>query len=175
MAPTCVVYIAATLDGFIARSDGKIDWLSTVERPGEDYGFAAFFATVDTLVMGRKTYDAVAAFPDWPFAGKRVVVMTHSPPTAKHGERFFAGDVRALYEELVRDGAERVYVDGGMALSQFVAAGLVSEVTVSVIPLLLGEGTRLTQPLGRDVKLALASTKAFESGLVQLRYLVVDR
>lgn len=171
--PQCSVYIAASLDGFIARVNGAIDWLSVVERPGEDYGFKAFFDTVDTLVMGRKTYETALGFEQWHYEGKRVVVLTHGARSARHGEEFYAGDLGSLLDRLGNDGAKRIYVDGGAVIAQFLTAQLVSDVTVSIIPVLLGEGTPLTPKLGADVRLELASHRAFESGLVQLNYRVI--
>lgn len=167
--PRCSVFIAASLDGFIARADGGIDWLSIVERAGEDYGFKAFFDTVSTLVVGRKTHEVALGFDTWPYAGKRVVVLTRSSFTARHGEEFFAGEVSELVAKL--DG--RIYVDGGDVIAQFLAANLIDDVTVSVIPIMLGGGAPLSPSIGRDVRLALKSHRAFESGLVQLTYSVI--
>jgi dihydrofolate reductase len=158
------------LDGFIARTDGAIDWLSIVERPGEDYGFKAFFDSIDTLVVGRKTYETALGFDTWHYAGKRVVVLTHQTFTAKHGEEFHAGELAPLIDRLGAEGAKHVYVDGGNAIAQFLAAGLIDDVTVSVIPILLGEGAPLAPKIGKDVRLSLIEHRAFESGLVQLRY-----
>lgn len=168
----CSVFIATSVDGFIARTDGGLDWLSVVERPGverpgEDYGFAAFFATVDVLVMGRKTYDAALGFDPWPYAGKRCVVMTHGQPASKHGEELFAGSPTELVERLSREGVRRAYVDGGVVIQQFLAAGLITDLTISTIPILLGRGVPLFGDLARDVRLELVRSRGFESGLVQ--------
>jgi len=171
----CSVYIAVSLDGFIARSDGTIDWLGLVERAGEDYGYQHFHNSIDTVVIGRKTYDQVLGFDSWPYAGKRCVVMTHARPVSLHGEEFFDGSAEELVGSLREGGARRAYVDGGMVIQQFVAAGLLSDMTISVIPVLLGEGIRLFGKTGRDVPLTLVRSKAFESGLVQLEYRVVNR
>jgi dihydrofolate reductase len=171
--PRCSVFIATSLDGFIARPDGAIDWLSIVEQPGEDYGYAAFFETVDALVIGRKTYETVLRFETWPYAGKRCVVLTHDPPTSRHGEEFFDGVPGDLIERLSRDGVKRVYVDGGNVIQQFLAAGLVDDITLSVVPVLLGEGIRLFGPTSKDVRLDLVRSRSFASGLVQNEYRVV--
>jgi dihydrofolate reductase len=170
--PRCSVYIATSLDGFIARSNGGIDWLSIVERPGEDYGFKDFFDSVDTMVMGRKTYETALGFDAWHYAGKRVVVLTHSPQAPRHGEEFFSGDLTELVERLGAERSERVYVDGGAVIAQFLGAQLIDDVTLSVIPILLGEGVPLAPRVGHDVRLQLAEHRAFESGLVQLTYRV---
>ncbi|MBK6690799.1 MAG: dihydrofolate reductase [Myxococcales bacterium] len=171
--PQCSVFIAASLDGFIARPSGAIDWLSIVERPGKAYGWKAFFDSVDTLLMGRKTYETALGFDAWPYAGKRCVVLTHEAPRSRHGEAFYRGDFTELVERLGAEGARRVYVDGGTVIAQLLGAQLIDDVTVSVIPVLLGEGAPLAPAIGRDVRLALTGHRAFESGLVQLRYRVM--
>lgn len=172
-APRCSVYIATSLDGFIARADGGIDWLSRVERAGEDYGFKAFFDSVDTLVMGRKTYDTALGFDAWPYAGKRCVVVTSDRSReSRHGEEFFSGELATLFDRFGAEGVKHVYVDGGAVIAQALKAGLVDDVTLSIIPILLGEGTALAPKIGHDVPLQLVEHRAFESGLVQLKYRV---
>jgi dihydrofolate reductase len=170
--PRCSVFIATSLDGFIARPNGGIDWLAIVERPGEDYGFKSFFDSIDTLVMGRKTYETALSFDTWPYAGKRCVVLTHATPTSRHGEQFYAGDLAALVDRLGAEGSKRVYVDGGAVIAQFLASKLIDDVTVSLIPILLGDGAPLAPKIGADVRLELVEHRAFESGLVQLTYRV---
>ncbi len=159
-----------SLDGFIARSDGQLDWLGSVERAGEDYGYQKFFDTVDTLIVGRKTYDTALGFGAWPYAGKRCIVMTHRGCDSQHGEEFFAGSPGELVMRLSNSSAVHAYVDGGMIIQQFLTAGLIEQLTLSVLPILLGDGVPLFGPTGRDIPLRLARTKAFESGLVQLEY-----
>src|SRR5690348_15299255 len=119
----CSVYIAASLDGFVARSDGGIDWLAQVERAGEDYGYAAFMSRIDTMIVGRATYDLVLGFGAWPYTGKRVVVFSHRPAEARHGEELYAGEARALVERLASEGLQHAYVDGPNVIQQFLAAG----------------------------------------------------
>ncbi len=170
MRPQCSVFIAASLDGFIARRDGNIDWLSIVERPNEDYGFKRFFDTVDALVIGRKTWETAKGFEPWPYAGKRVVVLTHRELEAKHDEERYEGKPEPLVEKLGAEGVKRVYVDGGNVIRQFLAANLISDLTLSIIPILLSEGEPLFGKLGHDVPLKLRDAQKFESGLVQLHY-----
>jgi dihydrofolate reductase len=171
--PQCAVFIAASLDGFIARADGGLDWLSIVERAGEDYGYRAFFDGVDALVMGRRTYDTVVGFDDWPYAGKRCIVLAHAPPPPRYDEEFASGAPGALLDRLGAEGIRRIYVDGGAVIRQFLAADLIDELTLSVIPVLLGDGIRL---FGADAAgspkrgLRLLGARPFDSGLVQLRY-----
>ena len=136
-AVQCSVYIAMSLDGFIARSDGRIDWLSLVERSGEDYGYQRFHESIDTFIVGRKTYETALAFDSWPYAGKRCVVMTHKVLEPKYGEEFYDGPPAALVARLAAAQAKRAYVDGGAVIQQFLAAGLISDMTVSIIPIFL--------------------------------------
>ena len=166
----CSVYIATSLDGFIARADGSIDWLSKVQVAGEDYGYATFMSSVDVLVMGRNTYDLARTFDAWPYVGKRVVVLTHRPATSAHGEEFFAGTPGELTARLVADSCKHAYVDGGATIQQFLAAGAITDLTLSLIPVLLGEGIRLFGETGRDIPLTLRDTKSWKSGLVQVQY-----
>jgi dihydrofolate reductase len=168
--PRCSAFLAASLDGFIARPDGGLDWLGSFEASGEDYGFAEFFSSVDTLVVGRATYDVVLGFAGWPYAGKRVVVLTHRPPAPRHGETFAAGTPEGIVASLGAAGARRAYVDGGATVSAFLRAGLLDDLTLSVIPVVLGDGIRLFQPPLPERTLALRDVRAFPSGLVRLRY-----
>ncbi|HSN13112.1 MAG TPA: dihydrofolate reductase family protein [Anaeromyxobacteraceae bacterium] len=168
--PHCAVFIATSLDGFIALPDGSIKWLDAVQLDGEDYGFGAFFASIDTLLMGRLTWETVLRFDEWPYGGKRVVVLTHRPAEARHGESFRAGEPTAVLAALAAEGARRVYVDGGAVISQFLREGLVDELTLSVVPMLLGEGIRLFQGGQPRRPLRLTASRAYPSGLVQLRY-----
>ncbi len=171
--PIGSVFLAVSVDGYIARPDGRTDWLSSVERPGEDYGYRRFFDSVDAMVMGRKTYDAALGFGEWPYGDKRCVVLTHRPPAKpRRGETFYAGHPAALMERLATEGVRRVYVDGGAVVSEFLRLGLVDDLTLSVIPVVLGEGVALFNPPAPERALALESCESFPSGLVQLRYRV---
>lgn len=164
----CSVYIAASVDGYIARLDGGIDWLDRVQLPGEDYGFQAFYDTVDTLVMGRGTYDKALTFDAWPYPGKRVVVMTHRPAVARFGEIFVSGSPTEVLAQI--GGGTRAYIDGGVVIRQFLAADLIDDLTISVIPIVLGAGIRLFPGGEGEHALALESARSWSSGLVQLRY-----
>jgi dihydrofolate reductase len=171
--PRCSVFIATSLDGFIARPDGTFDFLSIVEQPDEDYGFAEFFATVDALVIGRNTYETALGFPEWPYAGKRCIVLTHRETPSLHGEQFFAGAASGLVEQLALVGVQRVYVDGGAVIRDFLAAGLIDDLTLSIVPVLLGKGIPLFGAEVPELRLQLESSQQYPSGLVQLHYLRV--
>jgi dihydrofolate reductase len=172
--PRCSVFIATSLDGFIARRDGAIDWLSIVEAAGEDYGYAKFFGDVDALILGRGTYDTALTFPAWPYGDKRCVVLTHGSRESRHGERFHAGAPGPLLAELHAAGVRRIYVDGGAVIRQFLREGLLDDLTLSIVPVLLGDGIPLFDASVPTQRLRLASSASFPSGLVQLRYDVAD-
>jgi dihydrofolate reductase len=169
--PRFSVFIAMSVDGLIARRDGSLDWLDTMQRPDEDYGYKAFVDAVDTIVMGRRTYETALRL-GWPHAGKRCVVLTHGPLVPRHGERAFAGDPESLARDLEDEGARRVYVDGGAVVRAFLDAGLIDDLTLSVIPVVLGSGIALFGDGLRERRLVLEGSTSFPSGLVQLRYRV---
>ncbi len=142
MAMTCAVFIATSLDGFIARSNGALDWLPGSDgeaAPGdEDYGFQDFFASIDTLVIGRNTYALAAAFKEWPYRGKQVLVLSHrfpnAPITLAEGVEGTSLAPDPLLRRLAAAGATRVYVDGGITIQGFLQANLIQEMTITRIP-----------------------------------------
>lgn len=168
------VFIAASLDGFIAGPGDDLSWLP--QASGEDYGFDAYMAATAALLMGRSTYDVVAGFEEWPYGDTPVFVATTRPlepvtPTV----RTVSGEPGALLAALDAAGiAGGVYVDGGTLIRQFLDAGLIDEATVTVIPVILGAGTPLFAGAGQRHALELVSAAPFPSGLVQLRYRVVS-
>lgn len=172
------VFIATSLDGFIAGPDGAIDWLPAPESdPGETYGYDAFMASVDGLVMGRNTFEKALTFGAWPYS-KPVIVMSRTLDPASLPEGL-AGKVEvsalspdALMDALARRGWRRVYVDGGRVIQSFLRAGLITDMTVTRVPVLLGAGLPLFGPLDGDIKLRHAETRAYPSGLVQSRYVI---
>jgi dihydrofolate reductase len=173
--PTGHVFIATSLDGFIARPDGSLDWLIRPEHEGEDHGYDAFMAGIDAIVMGRGTWAAVQGFDPWPY-DKPVLVLSRTlaatpVPDALRGKVTFADLApQAAMEHLGSQGAARVYVDGGQIVQAFLRAGLVTDMVLSRIPVLLGAGRSLFGTLDRDIALEHQGTTAFPSGLVQSRY-----
>ncbi|HEY5944950.1 MAG TPA: dihydrofolate reductase family protein [Kofleriaceae bacterium] len=170
MPPRFSVFIAASLDGYIARANGAIDFLEIVHPVDESHGYAAFFASVDTIVVGRNTYDTVLGFDDWPYTGKRVIVLTRRPVELRHGAEAFTGPVTELVPRLA--GATRVYVDGADVIRQFLAADLIDDVVLSIIPIVLGGGIRLFPGGEGEHRVDLESQQSWPSGMVQVRYRV---
>lgn len=180
MTIKCSVFIATSLDGFIARKNGDLDWLpgSDGETGGEDYGFKGFFMSIDTLVMGRNTYELALTFKEWPYHGKHVVVLSSSfPRTPKYladGVEGSSASPEELMYRLALSGSAHVYVDGGKAIQSFLRANLIQEMTITRIPVLIGEGISLFGSLASDIKLQHLSTRTFENGFVQSKYKVTN-
>jgi dihydrofolate reductase len=173
---TIVHYVAASADGFIATRDGAVDWLAPFEAADEDYGYAAFYASVDALLLGRRTYEQCLTFGAWPYQGKPSWVFASEPladPPA--GVVRAEGSPRDVYEALAAQGFRRVWLVGGSQLAAaFRAARLVSEYVVSVVPVLLGAGVPLFASPGPREPLRLRETTAYPNGVVQLRWAPVE-
>ncbi len=171
MTPQCSVYIATSLDGFIAEEGGGLGFLSVAESETMDYGYNEFIATVDVIVMGRGTYEAALAFPVWPYEGVRVIVLTSGRGwQSRHHEEFSSEEPAALAERLGAQGTRRIYVDGGATIRSFLAAGLITDLTISIVPVILGRGIPLFGLGIPSMSLTLTGAESYETGLVQLRY-----
>ncbi|ACT94187.1 dihydrofolate reductase family protein [Dyadobacter fermentans] len=166
------VYIAASLDGYIAKHDDDLTFLSLVEQPGEDYGYAEFIDTIDTVIIGRKTYDKVQAMGiEYLRADKEYHILTRTPRAQEGNVRFHTGDLKTLIEGLKQKGGKHIFVDGGAeVVNQLIRMDLIDEYIVSLIPILLGDGIRLFHDGRPEQNLAFVSSKSFEKGLVQLHY-----
>lgn len=175
--PETLVYIAATVDGYIARDDDRLDWLEH-DTGGEDYGWQAFLESLDTLVLGRRTYERVLSFGvEWPYKGLRTVVLSRTLSTADipqalvdEGVEVSSSPPAELLQELGRRGLKRVWIDGGRTVQACLAAGLVDVLTVTRIPILIGSGLPLFGALPGDVQLRHLETTSFGSGVVQSSY-----
>jgi dihydrofolate reductase len=163
------VFIATSLDGFIARSDGRLDWLP--EGGGEPHGYTEFMASVDALVIGRKTFETVLSFPEWPYGAKPVVVLSSSPATleAPPGAMcsFMAATPAEVIDHLAVRGMGHLYIDGGVTIQRFLTAGLIQRLIITRVPVVLGTGIPLFGPVAHDLRFAHVSTRAYPSGLVQ--------
>lgn len=170
------VYIATSLDGFIARENGDLDWLSgaDIEGSGEDYGFHEFMDSVDILVMGRKTFEKVVSSDEWLYGNKQVIVLSSRPVQIPSD---LAGTVESqsctpteLVKQLSERGARHLYIDGGKTIQGFLNAGLIQQIIITRIPVLIGEGIPLFGPVFKDIKLQHIETSSFANGFVQSRY-----
>ncbi|CZR02526.1 dihydrofolate reductase family protein [Trichococcus ilyis] len=166
------VYIAVSLDGYIAHSDGNLDWLESVARPDEDYGYAAFIKTIDTVIMGRKTYEKVLSFGGgFPHAERDCYVLTRTERAPDGQVHFYSGPIEGLLDQIRRKPGKDIFIDGGSeAIDLFRKKGLIDSYTVSLIPILLGEGISLFKESQKELPLKLVDAATFDSGLVQLTY-----
>ena len=167
-----VYYVAASLDGFIATLDGGVDWLPRLEPDGEDFGYRAFFDSVDGLVMGRTTYDKTRRHAAWPYPHKPCWVFTHRPLEGEPPEVIQTSlPPASLVVEMDRYKLKRVFlVGGGRLASQFQREGLISEYNIGLVPVILGSGVPLFDGPGEFEKLKLVDTRSFATGEVLMRY-----
>ena len=169
---TVSVFVGASVDGFIARADGALDWLP--EGGGEPHGYNEFFASVDVLVIGRNTFEKVLTFEAWPYGGKRVVVLSSRPVDLSAAGRAvveqMSGPPAEIVSQLAASGAHHVYVDGGITIQEFLRAGLIQRLIITRVPVLIGDGIPLFGALPRDVRLRHVATRHYPSGLVQSEY-----
>lgn len=172
MARKVILYIAASLDGYIATRDEDLGFLSLVEQPGEDYGYNAFIQTVDVVILGRRTYDKVLSFGiDFPHADKECYILTRTPREQEGNIRFYNGDLKTLVASLKAKEGKNIFVDGGAdVVNTMMKEDLIDEYVVSIIPIFLGDGIRLFQNGRPEHNIELAGSKSFEKGLVQLHY-----
>ena len=173
----CHAFIATSLDGFIARPDGGIDWLEPFNAGDEDHGYDAFIAKMDGIIMGRGTFETVLGFKQWPYA-LPVIVLSQSltmddvPADLADCVAISAMTPAEILPALDAEGWARVYVDGGLLLQSFLRDGLLDEITLNRVPLLLGQGRPLFGALAGEVSLTHHATRSFRSGLVSSAYSV---
>jgi dihydrofolate reductase len=161
-----------SIDGYIAKKDGNLDWLQYGHTGDEDYGFKKFINSIDALILGRNTYKVVSGFNEWPYKGKRVIVLSNTLTDVRKEAELFRGQLMDLTSMLYSEDIKHVWVDGGITVSKFLEDGLVDDMTISIIPMVLGSGIPLFSIMNREHKCRLLSTQSYPSGLVQLKYAV---
>ena len=181
----CSVYIATSVDGYIATHDGGVEWLENAgnaetgdREPVGDAGFAAYMASVDCMIMGRKCMEMIASFEltpeQWPYGDIPVFVLSNtvkSPPESLENRvKMYSGDLAALTEQLASDGYTHAYIDGGTTITSFIHLGLLDEICVTQIPILLGGGLPLFGSIERKIKLKNAETTVFSNDFIQWKY-----
>ena len=168
------VFIGTSVDGFIARPNGALYWLP--EGGGEPHGYDEFIASVDAIVIGRKTFETVLSFDAWPYGDKRVVVLSSRPVdfSKVHGGMVeqMGGPPAEIAAQLAASGARHLYIDGGITIQGFLRAGLIRRLIITRVPVLIGEGIPLFGTLPHDIRLRHVATRHYPSGLVQSEYLV---
>ena len=177
------VYIATSLDGFIAREDGSLDWLPGSDGEpvddgnNEDYGYHTFMETVDVLIMGRNTYEMVLGFGPWAYGEKKVIVLSKSlkelPSELPDVVELTSCSPDEIVKRLEASGYKHAYIDGGLTIQSFLKADLIDEITITRIPVVIGRGIPLFGPLAKDYWLKHIETKSFDNGFVQSRYEIV--
>ena len=174
------VFVGTSVDGFIARQNGAFDFLPA--DGGEPHGYEEFFASVDALVIGRKTYETVLAMSEaWYYRDKRVVVLSSRPldlsPALRRGGRVeqMSGPPQEIVAQLAAGGAQHLYVDGGFTIQEFLRAGLIDRLVITRVPVLIGTGISLFGAVPHDIPLEHVVTRQYKTGLVQSEYRVVNR
>lgn len=167
-----VLYIAQSLDGYIATESGGLEWLDLVAAEGEDYGYNEFVATVDTVIIGRKTYDKVMSFGiEFPHKGRSTHVVSRTLSGTTEDVSFYNGDISKLITEIRQSPGKHIYVDGGSELVlEMLKNDLVDRFIISIIPVMLGNGIRLFQSGFSQLNISLVDCVKYPSGLVQLHY-----
>jgi dihydrofolate reductase len=172
---TASVFIGVSVDGFIARLNGELDFLP--EGGGEPHGYSEFMAGIDTLVIGRGTFETVLEYPEWPYGDKRVLVLSSKPLdfSKVRGGRVeqMSGDPGDIAAKLASTGTKSVYVDGGVTIQRFLRAGLIQRLIITRVPVLIGQGIPLFGSLPRDIRLKHVTTQAYGCGLVKSEYEVL--
>lgn len=169
------VFIGTSLDGFIARKNKAFDFLP--EGGGEPHGYNEFIATVDTIVIGRNTFETVLGLGPWAYGRKRVVVLSSRPldlSVVKGGSlEQMSGSPAQIVSQLAASGAKHLYVDGGITIQRFLRAGLIQRLIITRVPVLIGDGIPLFGRLEKDIKLRHVGTKQYASGLVTSEYQIL--
>lgn len=172
MSRKVILYIATSLDGYIAKPGENLDFLRMVEQEGQDYGYGAFIETVDTVILGRKTYDWVMTqVPAFPHADKDAYIITRTARPSEGKTHFYTGALPALIGRLKSEPGQNIFIDGGAeVVHALLQDDLIDEFIISVIPVLVGDGTMLFKSGRPEVPLTLVSVQSFAKGLVQLHY-----
>jgi dihydrofolate reductase len=172
-----VLYISMSLDGYIATKDNSLEFLSIVEQEGEDYGYIDFVKSVDTVIIGRKTYEKVIAMGyEYPHTDKGVYIITRTERPSIGNFKFYTGELHQLINRLKNQSGKNIYCDGGAEIAnELIKINSVDEYIISVIPILLGDGIKLFKDGRPEQKLELVSAKQFDKGLTQLHYKRADK
>jgi dihydrofolate reductase len=172
---TASVFIGTSVDGFIARPNGALDFLP--EGGGEPHGYNEFIPSVDAIVLGRKTFETVLTFPTWPYGDKHVVVLSSRPvdlSVVRGGvAEQMAGPPADIVSQLAARGVHHLYIDGGITIQRFLRAGVIQRLIITRVPVLIGDGIPLFGSLPHDIRLRHVATRHYPSGLVQSEYQVV--
>jgi len=167
-----VVFIAMSLDGYISKLDGDISFLSAIEQDGEDYGYSEFIKSVDTVIMGRKTFDlGFETGFDSPHPDKEVYILSGSERAENGLAKYFKGSLKGLVTDLKGSPGKNIYCDGGAeVINALLSENLIDELLISIVPVMLGDGISLFKSGRPDSEMELINTMHYNNGLVQLHY-----
>jgi dihydrofolate reductase len=170
------VFCGVSVDGFLARPDHSLDFLETGEQ--EPHGFEEFYNSVDVVVIGRKTFDVVLTFGEWPYGKKQVVVLSSNPlnfSSIKNGVvEQMSGEPSEVVTQLKARGFKHAYIDGGITIQRFLTSGLIDRMVITRVPVLIGSGIPLFGSIPHDITLRHVATRTFKGGLVQSEYELDD-
>ena len=182
----CSVFIATSLDGFIAKEDGSVDWLHTAGNSNvdmgdqADMGMNAYMSSIDCMIMGRKCMDVISSMnltpEQWPYGDTKIIVLSNTikeaPPNMKGKVEIYSGDLELLIHKLENEGYKHAYIDGGTTIQAFINLKLINEMTITLTPILLGEGKPLFGKTCKDIKLEKARAIVFSNDFIQVKYIV---
>ena len=171
-----ILYIATSLDGYIAKPNDDLSFLSIVQKDGEDYGYSEFVSSIDTVILGRKTYDWIMAVVDeFPHMDKISYIITRTERPSIGNINFYNGTLNSLVKKLKSEKGKNIFIDGGAEIvHELLKANLIDEFIISIIPILVGDGIKLFADGRPELKLKLVNLKKFETGLIQMHYERVD-
>jgi dihydrofolate reductase len=173
MTSKIILYIASSLDGFIAGRNGDISWLDAYQVEGEDYGYSEFLKAIDIIVMGSKTYEQILNFGSWPYEGVKTYVMTKRQlePVDKAKVKFYSGGLDSFVPGIKRESHKNIWLVGGASLAQsFLKHSFIDEMIISIIPVILGDGITLFGRTQKEFRLELLKSGSYNNGIVQLHY-----
>jgi dihydrofolate reductase len=181
----CSAYIATSVDGYIATIDGDVDWLHTsgnmeADMGSEDMGFRSYIDSVDCMIMGRKCMEMISSMDlspeQWPYGDMHIVVLSNTlktPPENLHGKvELYSGDIESLILRLENNGFKHAYIDGGSTITSFINLKLINEITITRVPILLGDGIPLFGKTHKSVKLTNTQVSVFPNDFSQVKYSV---
>ena len=164
--PKIILYIAFSLDGYMAEENGSVDWLSSYN---EDYGYEKFLSTIDTIIMGKKTYQQVLSFGKWPYSGIKTYVLTHQKLKKDANVEFISGSIKQIIKTITNQSNKNIWlVGGGQVITEFVKVNLIDEFQIFIMPLFLGKGIPiLHEPVNMDA-LKLIQSQSYENGVIEI-------
>jgi len=169
-----IVYIATSLDGYIAKKDGTIDWLMDIPNPDKsDYGFSEFMERIDAVIMGRKTFETVVSFKEWPYT-KPVFILSRNlknlPKEYQEKAQIVTGELNDILASLGKQGVKNIYIDGGKTIQSFLQEDLIDEIIITRIPTILGSGIPLFTDIDKELKFKVLNTEVLNQDLVKSTY-----